>query len=156
MTVKGQKILAGVLGLVLFASVGLVSYTDSQRRKKESLPSSSLPTNLNPQAARGLKIYETFGCITCHGSGGKGQIKNNNAQTGGEVPPIDRVAESFSDAELRQKILDGVAQIEKLNPNGPAPPLAMPAYKNRLDNTDLEDLIVYIKSLMPSGEKTEW
>ncbi len=156
MTVKAQKFLAGLLGLALFVSVLLVGYVDLKRRAKSSNSERPVTGVLSPQIERGLKIYEKFSCITCHGVAGKGGIKNYNAQTGGEVPPLDRVAEGFSKEELIKKILEGIPKVEKLDPKGPTTPLYMPGYKNIISQTELEALVAYLNWLMPKNEKDTW
>ena len=151
MSVTGQKLLVGLLGLALFGSVLTAGYVDAQRhRKHQHQPATNAV--LNPKLETGRKLYEKLGCLACHGVDGKGGVPNLNAQTGQLVPPVAFVAEGYKKEELRDKILKGVSKVEKLDPAGPTPPLYMPAYKELIADTDLELLMAYLKSLMPKGE----
>ena len=69
------------------------------------------------------------------------------------VPPVGFVADSFTKQELKEKILKGVPKVEKLDPNGPTPPLHMPGYAGIINDADMELLINYLYSLMP---KEQW
>jgi hypothetical protein len=42
----------------------------------------------------------------------------------------------------------------KLDPNGPAPPLHMPGFKDMLTSDQLNDLVAYLLSLKPKGEES--
>lgn len=113
-------------------------------------PPDILPTPLE----RGASLYGMY-CAGCHGENGEGGVMNLNAQTGEEIPGLKYVAEGYTIDELRKQITEGVPVIEKLNPDGPVPPLGMPAWKNNFSNEELEDLIVYLLSLMPEEEE-DW
>ncbi|MGA8657063.1 MAG: cytochrome c [Chthoniobacterales bacterium] len=158
MSIITQKYLVGIMGLILVGSVIATGYLDTQRRKKENVPrgsedaAPSLP--LSPELQRGLKIYEEFSCAACHGPGGKGGVHNFNAQSGQEVPPLNHVADGFTKSELIAKIQIGVPIVPKLDPNGPAPPLQMPGFKDMLSDAQLDDLVAYLISLKPKGEES--
>lgn len=155
MNVTSQKIFVGVLGLALFASVIAVGVVDVQRRAQAHAKARAKAV-ANPKLEQGRLVYEKFSCLACHGADGKGGVPNPNAQTGQKVPPVEFVAESFTTPELRDKILKGVAQVEKLDPNGPTPPLHMPAYQGMITDTDMGSLINYLRSLMPAEEATKF
>jgi len=153
-----QKFLVGIMGLVLLGSIIATGYLDFQRRKKENVPHGSeasapaLP--LSPELQSGLKIYEEFSCLACHGPGGKGGVHNFNSQSGQEVPPLNHVADGYTKPELIAKIQTGVPVEPKLDPNGPEPPLRMPGFKDMLSDAQLNDLIAYLISLKPKGEES--
>jgi cytochrome c553 len=99
-----------------------------------------------------LKAYEESSCAASHGPGGKGGLHNFNAQTGQEIPSLIHVAETYTKADLIAKIQNGVPIETKLNPNGPAPPLRMPAFKDMLADAQMSVLVAYRISLKPRGE----
>ena len=144
------------MGLILVGSVIATGYLDSQRRKKENVPpgpeASGLAVPLSRELQRGLKIYQIFSCETCHGPGGKGGVHNFNAQSGQEVPPINKVADGYTKPELIEKIKIGVPDEPKLDPNGPTPPLHMTGFKDMLTDDQMSDLVAYLISLKPKGE----
>ncbi len=156
MSIIIQKYLVGVMGLILVGSVIATGYLDIERRKKENVPGASEgsapPAPLTPELQRGLKIYEEFSCAACHGPGGKGGVHNFNAQSGQAVPPLNHVADGYTKPELTAKIQIGVPVEPKLDPNGPAPPLHMPGFKDMLTDDQLNDLVAYLFSLKPKGE----
>lgn len=99
-------------------------------------------------------MFNSKGCVYCHGPNGRGGVKNNNAKAG-VIPALTRVAEGYSDKELIEKILRGVREIAKENLHGPTTPLYMPAWKWVLTDSEMEALISFIKSLLPK-ETQEW
>jgi mono/diheme cytochrome c family protein len=157
MSVITQKYLVGIMGLILVGSVLATGYLDSQRRKKENVPSgseASVPAPpLSPELQSGLKIYEEF-CAACHGPSGKGGVYNFNAQSGQQVPPLNHVADGYTKPELIAKIQMGVPVEPKLDPKGPEPPLHMPGFKDMLSDAQLNDLVAYLISLKPKGEES--
>lgn len=156
MSIVAQKYLVGIMGLILVGSVIATGYMDSQRRKKENVPPASeaaLPAPpLTRESQSGLEVYEQFSCAACHGPAGKGGVHNFNAQTGQEVPSLIHVVDSYTKPDLIAKIQNGVPVEPKLNPNGPAPPLHMPAFKDMLTDAQMNDLVAYLTSLKPKGE----
>ena len=155
MTINTQKYLVGIMGLILLGSVIAAGYLDSERRKKENIPAAlaGAEAPLSPDLQRGFQLYEQLSCVTCHGAAGKGGVHNINAQTGQEVPALIHSADSYTKADLIAKIRAGVPVSAKLNPDGPVPPLHMPAFKDLLgSDEDMEALVKYLYSLKPKGE----
>jgi mono/diheme cytochrome c family protein len=153
MSIVAQKYLVGFMGLILVGSVIATGYLDSRRRKTENVPpASQAAPPLSPALQSGLQVYQEFSCAACHGPAGKGGVHNFNAQTGQEVPSLIHVADSYTKPELIAKIQNGVPVEPKLNPNGPAPPLHMPAFKDMFTDAQLNDLVAYLISLKPKGE----
>jgi len=153
MSINAQKYLVGIMGLILLVSVIAAGHLDSERRKKENPPAvvvvaePAVSADLQP----GLKLYNQLSCAACHGPAGKGGVHNFNSQTGQEVPALIHVADSYTKADLIKRIRDGVPVSAKLNPNGPVPPLHMPAFKDLLSDQDMEALVKYLYSLKPAG-----
>ncbi|OGR82398.1 MAG: hypothetical protein A2902_06000 [Elusimicrobia bacterium RIFCSPLOWO2_01_FULL_64_13] len=104
---------------------------------------------------RGRKLYLKYSCGACHGPEGRGGIKNPNA-IGGEVPPLARVREGYTLAELKEKIEDGFPAVLQEDPDGPEPPLFMPAWKKVLSKKQIDGLARYLMSLLPENEMEDW
>ncbi len=155
MSITSQKILVGFLGLALFFSVMTVGYVDQKRReeKKTQLAPQAI---LDPKLEKSRKLYEKLSCLACHGADGKSGAFNLNAQTGQQVPPVAFVADSFTKDEVKEKILKGVKEVQKLDAAGPRPPLYMPAYEGMISETEMNDLINYLYGLMPENKKESW
>jgi len=153
MTINAQKYLVGIMGLILLASVIAAGYLDSQRRNREN-PAATVtvepPPPLSPDLQAGYKLYQQLSCVACHGADGKGGVHNLNSQTGQEVPALIHVADSYTKADLIKKIQQGVPVTAKLNPDGPVPPLHMPAFKDLLNDQDMESMVKYLDSLKPA------
>jgi mono/diheme cytochrome c family protein len=155
MNVTLQKLLVGFLGLALFFSVMTVGYVDRKRREEKKMQLAP-QAMLDPKFEKGRKLYEKLSCLACHGADGKSGAFNLNAQTGQQVPPVAFVADSFTKDEVKEKILKGVKEVQKLDPAGPVPPLYMPAYQGMISETEMNDIINYLYSLMPEEKKEAW
>ena len=153
MSIVAQKYLVGFLGLALLASVLFAGFQDSRIRKRER-PAVEAPKPVVPLAQQpGLKIYQNYSCVLCHGEGGNHGAHNLNAQTGQQIPALIHVSESYTRPELIAKIRTGVPIEPKLDPNGPNPPLTMPGFGNSINDQQMADLIIYLYSLKPKGEE---
>ncbi|MEK7389202.1 MAG: cytochrome c [Elusimicrobiota bacterium] len=109
----------------------------------------------NP-VARGRVIFARAGCIGCHGADGSGGFPNRHAK-GGVIPRLDRVAEGYSKTELIEKIRTGVSSPQAENPHGPAPMIRMPAWKEKLDASELDAVASFLLELSSSKmEKMGW
>ena len=108
-----------------------------------------------PEVEAGRRIYYGYGCAGCHGIEGQGKVHNANAKTGQQVPELIHVGSDYSRSELMDKIDAGAPIIDRLNPNGPAPPLHMPPFKDRLTRRQLNDLVAYLDSLLPPEKPGE-
>lgn len=110
-----------------------------------------VPLRFSSPIEEGKYVFQRYGCIACHGKGGAQGRPNFNAQ-GGLVPALVKTVGTYSREELRRKIREGVAVVEKENPAGPSPPLHMPPWKDKIKGQELEALLDY---LMGIAEKTE-
>lgn len=114
-----------------------------------------IPALMNP-ADRGRTVYKKYGCAGCHGPNGEGGIPNPNAKTAEQVPGVNHVAEGYTRDELKKRILDGQREIPAISTNKPAPPLYMPPWRGKIAEGELSDLIEYLISLKPAGEKLDF
>ena len=93
------------------------------------------------QVARGKAVY-TQHCLECHGAGGRGQPGDwriRDAEGYYPPPPLDDSAHAWHHptAVLLEVIRDG-------SPQGQG---KMPAWKGKLTEQEMQDVVAYIKSL---------
>ncbi|MEQ9825342.1 MAG: c-type cytochrome [Puniceicoccaceae bacterium] len=100
---------------------------------------------------RGRTVAHEQGCFACHGPEGAGGVADPGAR-GGMVPGWDgpTVATlAVNDAEIVEWILDG--RPERLKAVdlhvGREPLLPMPAYRDKISKSELEDLMVYFRAV---------
>ena len=110
-----------------------------------------LERNLDPaQVARGKAVYEKA-CMECHGVGGRGQPGDwriRDADGYYPPPPLDDSAHAWHHptAVLLQVIRDGSPQGEG----------KMPAWKGKLTEQEMQDVVAYIKSLWSDEVYALW
>ncbi len=114
-----------------------------------------LPEFLNP-VDRGKAVYKKYGCAGCHGPNGQGGVPNPNAKTAQQVPGLKYVSEGYTRDELKKRILDGQREIPLMDPKKPVPPLYMPPWRGKIAEGELNDLVAYLMTLAPKGEKLEF
>lgn len=112
--------------------------------------------SLMTSVERGKAVYKKYGCAGCHAADGQGGVPNPNAKTAQQVPGLKFVSEGYTKDELRKRILDGQKEIPAMDPKRPAPPLYMPAWRGRIAEGELNDLMDYLMSLAPKGEKADF
>jgi len=110
------------------------------------------PPSLMSPVERGQAVYRKYGCAGCHGHAGQGGVPNPNAKTAQQVPGLKHVAEGYTVAELKKRILDGQREITAMDPNKPPPPLYMPPWRDKIAEGELGDLVAYLNSLAPKGQ----
>jgi mono/diheme cytochrome c family protein len=112
-----------------------------------------VPPAANTPAARGLLVYQKYGCAACHKADARGGTPNFNYENETE-PNLRKSVGTYSRDELREKIQNGVPVIGKKDPKGATPPLYMPAWKDKIKGQELEDLLTYLFSIAEKQE--EW
>jgi len=128
----------------------LISLTDTNVIGFMKIPSLMTPLD------RGKSVYKKYGCAGCHGTEGQGGIPNPNAKTAEQVPGLKFVSEGYSKDELKKRILDGQREIPAMDSKRHSPPLYMPALRGKIAEGELTDLMEYVVSLTPKGEKVEF
>jgi mono/diheme cytochrome c family protein len=142
--------------MTLLALLGVATW--SQTRTPLPQIVRAVPRDAGREAApeRGRRVYERYGCALCHGADGKGGFANLNSETEGKVPGVLYVAEGFTPAELKAKILDGLATIGKADPKGPRPPFRMPGWRGQMTPQEVDDLAQYLMGLYPKAAEQKW
>ena len=105
---------------------------------------------------RGRAVYRKYGCAGCHGAEGQGGVPNPNAKTAQQVPGLKYVSEGYTKDELKKRILDGQREIPAMDPKKAPPPLYMPPWRGKIAEGELADLMDYLISLLPKGEKADF
>jgi mono/diheme cytochrome c family protein len=114
-----------------------------------------IPSLMTP-IERGKAVYKKYGCAGCHSSAGQGGVPNPNAKTAEQVPGLKFVSEGYTKDELKKRILEGQKEIPVMDPKRPAAPLYMPAWRGKIAEGELGDLMEYLVSLAPKGEKADF
>jgi mono/diheme cytochrome c family protein len=113
------------------------------------------PAAMTP-VERGKAVFKKYGCAGCHGPDGQGGIPNPNAKTDQQVPGLKFVSEGYTREELRKRILDGQREIPAMDAHKPPPPLYMPPWRGKIAEGELNDVVDFLFSLTPKGEKLEF
>ncbi len=125
---------------------------NDKARKWESMTSFIL--DARPRE-RGRLVAERVACWSCHGEGLTGGVKNENAKPDGLVPDISSASLDLDEDVLRDIILNGRAA-EKMDPAGVTPPFSCPSWKAALTESELDDLLAYLESIVPESALWEF
>jgi mono/diheme cytochrome c family protein len=105
-----------------------------------------------PAAERGRRIAEESGCFGCHGPGGT-QGVSNPGRADKTVPSFtgDLIMYASSEDDIRAWIRDGAtpsrAKSTTWRNEKAKGALKMPAFKNKLSDKEIDDLVAYIKAI---------
>lgn len=112
-------------------------------------------------AQRGHRIALGAGCFSCHGPAGSGGVKNPGSKDG-TVPAFvggEPMMWVDSEAELREYILDGAPERKRGNPRYTKrleeQLLQMPAYRGYLSESEVDDLVAYIRAVSGLAAPTD-
>jgi mono/diheme cytochrome c family protein len=110
-----------------------------------------------PAAERGRRLAEQEGCFGCHGPEGT-QGSPNPGRTDGTVPTFTGDVMMYADSpdQIREWIRDGVtakrAGSETWRRQREQGVLKMPAFKDRLSKSQIEDLVAFVQADAGSPE----
>jgi len=151
MSVTGQKVLVALLSLALVGALVTAGGVDARRQAEARRHAQAmLDDAANPQLARGRAVFVKYSCNACHGAAGVGGINNINSESGGKVNGLLRVSETYTAAELADRIRNGTPlPIGKTDPTGPDPPIHMPPFRDLIAGQEMNDLVAYLMSLRP-------
>ncbi|MFQ5864053.1 MAG: c-type cytochrome [bacterium] len=78
---------------------------------------------------------------------------NTDLESVEEDPPIDGYSRFLAQYHsIRKKVLNGAPSLQMLDPNGPRPPLSMPAWEEQLSTEDINAILAYLISRFPWEE----
>ncbi len=106
-------------------------------------------------ALRGQALAHQHGCFSCHGPEGRGGVADPGSR-GGVVPGWDGATLATlaaNEGEVREWIVDGApTRIRNLTtPGARSLLLPMPAYRSRLSESELRDLLCYVRAISGFG-----
>ena len=112
-----------------------------------------------PAAERGRRLAERTGCFGCHGPGGLSGARNPG-RTDKTVPGFadDLMMYAKTPAEIREWVRDGVTAKKRVSrtwrEQRERGALRMPAFRGRLSEGDLDDLVAFVMATsgMPEPE----
>ena len=96
---------------------------------------------------RGRAAFQKYGCIGCHGQEAMGGRRNYNAQLGQEIPSLVYVKAYYGRDSLKDVIRNGRQPVPRADGSRPRPPAYMPAWKDRIPDAEIDDIIEYLLSL---------
>ena len=143
--------LAGGAVVLLLGVAGVVAGTQlagHKRQRQISVPPHAVAyTSAAAALARGKYLFESRGCVECHGADGAGRSFVNDGKgthiAGPNITPAGVVA-AYQPADWERTIRHGV------KPDG-RPALVMPSEDyNRFTDDDLAALVAYARSLPPA------
>lgn len=100
-------------------------------------------------ADQGQRVFEQFGCSTCHQLDQQGRCPNLRGVYGSHVQLTDGRTALADDAYIRESILNPNAKIV-----AGYKPDVMPTFQGQISEEQLLQVIVYIKSLAQQGAPT--
>ena len=105
--------------------------------------------NVGP-VQRGARLAAERGCLSCHGPAGH-RADPDGVLGIGSVPSFghdDVTGYAKSEAEIREWILDGKPRRLRESPaDEPESLLAMPAWRGRLSDAEVDQLVAYVKAV---------
>jgi mono/diheme cytochrome c family protein len=113
-----------------------------------------------PAAERGRRLAERTGCFACHGPGGI-RGASNPGRTDRTVPTFEDDVMMFAKTpeEIREWIRDGVtakrAASETWREQRKRGALRMPAFKRRLSERQIDDLVAYVLAMSGAPEPSD-
>lgn len=105
------------------------------------------------QVQAGKLVYNRFGCWGCHGLNGRKPDKNPNAAPNEQVPKLWGVTHRMSDVEVMNTIRQGSTPLS-LYTDRPPPPFACPQWGDSITNSEMIDLLAFMKTL--ALKKKKW
>jgi mono/diheme cytochrome c family protein len=135
----------------LVVGLGLAGCDSAQTAVQAGAGETTVERRQDPaQVARGKAVYENY-CLECHGDAGRGQAGDwrvRDADGHFPPPPLDDSAHAW-----HHPTADLLAIIREGSPQGQG---KMPAWQGRLSETEMQDVVAYIKSLWSDEVYALW
>ncbi len=144
---KWTAIAAGlVAGLVFFVSAAVYLASEAMLVRRFTLPSSIIHAATQPaDIAWGEHLSTIFGCRDCHGAHLRGRLMSISPGLMIAAPNLRRFAASATDADFDRAVRHGLA------PSARALWVMPSAAYVYMRDSDLADIVGYIRSLPPAG-----
>ncbi len=138
--------------LITAVSLGLAACDadDIEKLMKSGESSSSIARDVNPeQLARGAALFKN-NCAVCHGAQGEGSASWQKRDENGKFPPppLNGTGHTWHHptAVLKYTISNGTS---KIGGN-------MPAFKGKLSDSEVDDILSFIKAKWPAPLYEAW
>ncbi len=131
-------------------TVYLLSLTDANPPVSYTIPPEpELVKTFDNDVARGYAVFEKLGCAGCHGPEGLGGRRNWNNGLGEEAPSLIYVKAYYENnvESLKTLIRNGRQPAPRMNVKRPNPALYMPAWKDKMTESEFNALVAYLFSL---------
>ena len=133
-----SKLINGLaLGSFVVLSVSAIGFSQAKKANKTMEKGPQNPVRFSQQSVDAGKELYGKTCVPCHGAGGKG---DGPVATNMTVKPADltaaRLKHGNSDGEVFTNIKEGIP-----------PDMKMRAFKTKLSDTDIWNVVNYIRSL---------
>jgi mono/diheme cytochrome c family protein len=139
---------AGLAGLALLAGAGVVVASEMMLAQTHPKAEVRLTAATDPAAvARGRHLATVYGCHECHGDDLAGRTFHEDALIRATGPNLTLAAAEQSDADLARAIRTGVAS------DGRALWIMPSETFSHLTDAETSDVIAYLRTLAPRGEK---
>lgn len=147
----GGLVLAALLFLLALAVFGLAQYADRKSARVLAVEAAPLPYASGAQVLeRGRYLFNSRGCVDCHGANGAGRVFINDAN--GLYVKGPNLTSGAGGVTARYTERDWVRAIRHgVKPDG-RPLMIMPSEDyNRLTDPDLAALVAYTRALPPQN-----
>lgn len=133
---KYRRLLIALAAGIAVAGAGLVTYSRITKPR-------------TTDAFRGRLAFAKYGCDGCHGPGGSGGVPNPQSRERDIPGFVGGTAMMYveSVAEIREWILDGRPARLDESPAGGNALVTMPAFRGRISETELNDLVAYYQAV---------
>lgn len=139
---------AAVLATLVVAGCEQTPVGDAERAKRGQ-PQASFKLD-STDVKRGQAVYEK-NCLTCHGEAGRGKVLDWRIRDAdGHLPPPPLNDSAHTPLLATNELLDIVRE------GSPAGSGKMPAWKKRLSERDIVNVVTYIKSLWTPAVYRLW
>ncbi|MEO5669376.1 MAG: cytochrome c, partial [Ramlibacter sp.] len=145
--IKWTLVVVVTVVILLAAAIVLgLQMGETKKTRKLDIAVKPVPYTTEPQAlARGKYLFESRGCVDCHGANGVGRdfVNTPDVQLRGANITAAGATASYKPEDWVRIIRHGV------KPNG-QPALIMPSEDyNRFTDQDLASIVAYVRSLPP-------
>lgn len=127
---------------VVLASMCVVTVSAQNPGGSPEMRKLKNPVKSSPQSVGAGKDLYAKNCRACHGADAKGD---------GPMKPKDSHPSDLTDAEWTRGATDG--EIYAVVRDGAGPQFLMRGYKSRMTETDIWNIVNYVRSLGPKGTR---
>lgn len=140
--------IGGVVAVAVLLVSGCGKKEPGAPSAKDAAPVSQVDRSFSTESLiRGVRLYQEY-CAQCHGPEAQGHPDWQNPQVVA-APPLDGSGNAW-----KRKKQDLIAVIKNGASRQGEP--VMPAWKDRLSDQDIDDIMAWFQALWPSDIYTRW